>query len=354
MSEIELCNISKSFGGIVGVNSMTLTIARGEFVSFLGPSGCGKTTTLNMVAGFFDPDDGEIIIGGETMRGRPPHLRNLGMVFQNFALFPHMTVFDNVAFGLQMRSLPRGDIAARVRETLAMVRLAEYEDRYPKQLSGGQMQRVALARAVVVRPVALLLDEPFSSLDASLREQLRAEVREIQRQLGITTIFVTHDQGEALEMSDRIVVMNQGRVEQIGSPSEIYEQSENSFVAGFIGRTNILRGTVAAGEGPLATVKCGSIDVRVPRVMLGNRCGEVALTVRPEKIVVAPSSQLANRFGATVTRRAYLGSLTQCVVMAGTVELLLQRQNAGATRDLAPGQSIEIGWDPFDCRIIND
>jgi ABC-type Fe3+/spermidine/putrescine transport system ATPase subunit len=265
-----------------------------------------------------------------------------------------MTVFNNVAFGLQMQSLPREDIAARVRETLAMVRLAGYEDRYPKQLSGGQMQRVALARAVVVRPVALLLDEPFSSLDASLREQMRTEVREIQRQPGITTIFVTHDQGEALEMSDRIVVMNQGRVEQIGSPTEIYEKSTNAFVAGFVGRTNILRGKVAATDGELATVKCGPIDVRVPRALLGGRSGEVVLTVRPERVLVRPAPQIANRFGGTLARRTYLGSLTQCVVSVGAVELLLQWQNDGLDVRVEPGQPIEIGWEPSDCRIVND
>jgi ABC-type Fe3+/spermidine/putrescine transport system ATPase subunit len=307
-----------------------------------------------MIAGFFDPDEGEIVIGGESMRNRPPHLRNLGMVFQNFALFPHMTVFNNVAFGLQMQSLPHEDIAARVRETLAMVRLAGYEDRYPKQLSGGQMQRVALARAVVVRPVALLLDEPFSSLDASLREQMRTEVREIQRQLGITTIFVTHDQGEALEMSDRIVVMNQGRVEQTGSPTEIYEKSTNAFVAGFVGRTNILRGKVAVTDGELATVKCGPIDVRVPRALLGGRSGEVVLTVRPERVLVRPAPQVANRLGGTLVRRTYLGSLTQCVVSVGAIELLLQWQNAGVDVRVEPGQPIEIGWEPSDCRIVND
>src|SRR2546421_3059511 len=246
MARLELINLSKLYGEHAAVAGVTLDVADGEFLVLLGPSGCGKTTTLRMIAGFVEPSGGSATIGGTDVTYLPPWRRNTGMVFQSYALFPHMTVAENVAFGLEMRKISKTDIAARAKEVLRMVRLDGYADRLPRQLSGGQQQRVALARALAVRPDVLLLDEPLSNLDAKLREEVRIEIRELQRKLGLTTIMVTHDQEEALTMADRLVVMSHGKVQQIGSQRDLYEHPANAFVAGFVGRTNFVRGRVEA------------------------------------------------------------------------------------------------------------
>ena len=240
---VALRNLVKNYDGtsVPAVNGINLEIEEGEFVSFLGPSGCGKTTTLNMVAGFFAPTSGSILLNGQSVEALPPHRRGIGLVFQDYALFPHMTVEENVGFGLAMRKVAKAEMARRVGEALELVRLNGYGDRKPSQLSGGQMQRVALARALVIRPSVLLLDEPLSNLDLKLRESMRVEIMRIHRQTKITTLFVTHDQGEALVMSDRIAVMNAGNVEQFGTPSEIYERPRTRFVAEFIGSMNLFR-----------------------------------------------------------------------------------------------------------------
>ncbi len=292
VADVELRNVSKVFDtSVVAVDGVSLEIEPGEFFSLLGPSGCGKTTTLRMIAGFEMPTSGEIYIEGRPMGETPPFRRNVNTVFQNYALFPHMTVADNVAFGLRMKRVPRDEIARRVREALQLVRLAGFEDRYPRQLSGGQQQRVALARALINRPRVLLLDEPLGALDLKLRKEMQLELKHLQMTVGITFIYVTHDQEEALTMSDRIAVMNAGRVLQVGTPLEIYERPSNRFVADFIGESNFLDGRVVELNGQCATVL---IDDHLPlpaRVQDELAVGEqVTIAIRPEKIRLHPSA----------------------------------------------------------------
>jgi putative spermidine/putrescine transport system ATP-binding protein len=346
---IELQDVSKRFGGVEAVRRLSLSVQKGELVSLLGPSGCGKTTTLNLIAGFLDPDEGKIVIDGVAVHGLPPYRRNLGMVFQNFALFPHMTVFENVAFGLRMRRIGREDIDRRVREALALVELSAYEARFRSELSGGQSQRVALARALVVRPTALLLDEPFSSLDANLREQLRAEVRQIQQRIGITTIFVTHDQSEALAMSDRIVVMNKGHIEQIGSPTEIYSASVNEFVARFVGQTNLLKGKVVARDEGMCKLAVGPLLI-IAEANYHGVGSEVTLGVRPEAICIDPKVEYENHFDAKLVQQTFLGPITHCTLDVQGISLRLQVQNARLGS--AIGSSIRIGWAAADSHVI--
>src|SRR6266851_4585522 len=283
MAFLEINDLRKVFGPISVVQNFALAVERGEFVSFLGPSGCGKTTTLRMVAGFEQPSSGTIRINGQDVTGLRPNQRNVGMVFQSYALFPNMTVAENVGFGLKVAKRPAAEIRARVEEMLALIRLPALAGRYPYQLSGGQQQRVALARAIAIKPKVLLLDEPLSALDAKIRVSLREEIRSVQRSLGITTIYVTHDQEEALSMSDRIVVMNEGRIEQIGTPFEIYNFPRTRFVASFVGTLNILRGRVVdATSGRIAV---DDQPITAARGMGGLQNGEVrSLALRPEAV----------------------------------------------------------------------
>jgi spermidine/putrescine ABC transporter ATP-binding subunit len=298
---LELQGLEKHFGVHRAVAAIDLTVRPGEFVTLLGPSGCGKTTTLNMIAGFLVPDVGTIRLNGRLIQDLPAHKRDLGLVFQDYALFPHRTCAENIAFGLRMRRVPRPEIAQRVREALAMVRLDGFGDRRPAQLSGGQRQRVALARALVIRPALLLLDEPLSNLDLKLREEMRVEISSLQRRLGIATVFVTHDQDEALTMSDRIAVMRDGRIEQIGTARDIYERPATAFVATFIGTMNMLRSDV------LSQTKCGGMR-------LGAGIGPVdqsLLTIRPERLkLAAPDTapQGAIAWPCSIERVTYLGS----------------------------------------------
>src|SRR6266702_5275377 len=286
---IRLDDVTKTFDGrVLAVDGVTLDIAAGEFFSLLGPSGCGKTTSLRMIAGFELPDSGRVHVGGKDITDLPVHRRDMGMVFQSYALFPHRTVAENVAFGLRMREVPRAEIERRVKAALALVALTGLEERKPGQLSGGQQQRVALARALVVEPPVLLCDEPLGALDRKLRQQMQFELKELQKRLGVTLVFVTHDQEEALAMSDRIAVMNSGRVEQIGTPVEIYDQPETRFVADFIGDTNIFRGERVA-------------NATIPRLSVGNGLtltlpssahigmGFLSVALRPEKIGLSPA-----------------------------------------------------------------
>jgi putative spermidine/putrescine transport system ATP-binding protein len=268
MARLELGRLSKHFGPTVAVHDVSLDVRDGEFVVLLGPSGCGKTTTLRMIAGFLAPTSGRVRIGDKDVTTLPPWKRNAGMVFQSYALFPHLTVAENVAFGLEMRKLPQSDIPERVAEALRLVRLEGLAERLPRQLSGGQQQRVALARALVIRPDVLLLDEPLSNLDAKLRETVRVEIRELQRQLGSTTVMVTHDQEEALIMADRLVVMSEGSVRQIGSQRDLYERPADRFVAGFVGRSNLLPGKVV-GPGKFQTE--GGVAIACADGALGSR-----------------------------------------------------------------------------------
>src|ERR1700730_4801320 len=295
MARLDIESLAKRYGDFYAVRDVSLTVADGEFLVLLGPSGCGKTTTLRMVAGFIEPTSGMVRLGGADVTLLPPWKRNAGMVFQSYALFPHLTVAQNVAFGLEMRKLARADIERRVEEVLALVRLKGYGDRLPRQLSGGQQQRVALARALAIRPDVLLLDEPLSNLDAKLRQEVRVEIRERQRQLGLTTVMVTHDQEEALTMADRLVVMNEGLVRQVGTQEDLYERPTDRFVAGFVGRSTFIEGQIETpgrvrSEGGLALV-CN-----------GTASGAATLALRPERIIVAmePPADMDNSFPGVV------------------------------------------------------
>src|ERR1700742_3443214 len=278
MAKLEIQNLVKRYGDFHAVRDVSLSVADGEFLVLLGPSGCGKTTTLRMVAGFIEPTAGQVKLGGNDVTLLPPWKRNTGMVFQSYALFPHLTVAQNVAFGLEMRKLPKADIDRRVEEALALVRLSGFGGRLPRQLSGGQQQRVALARALAIRPDVLLLDEPLSNLDAKLRQEVRVEIRELQRQLGLTTVMVTHDQEEALIVADRLVVMNEGSVRQIGSQRDLYERPADRFVAGLVGRSTFLDGRVIA-PGQFETAGGLSLQCRH-----SDTIGPAALALRPERL----------------------------------------------------------------------
>jgi ABC-type Fe3+/spermidine/putrescine transport system ATPase subunit len=308
-SRLDISRLSKSFQGKTVLNDLSLSIADGEFVSLLGPSGCGKTTTLNLVAGFFAPDRGTIELDGRDITPLPTHERGVSMVFQNYALFPHMTIEQNIGFGLKMAGKPAGLIAQRVEEMLQLVQLPGVGKRFPRQLSGGQQQRIGLARALAVHPGLLVLDEPMSNLDAKLRRQMQLELREILQRVGTTTLYVTHDQEEALAMSDRVVVMNEGQIEQIGSPTTIYYAPETHFVAGFVGESNFLDGDVTAVAQDRATVQVGSghpVSV-VLRGGIRPQVGDaMTLLLRPEHIRIAPRG--APGHPATITALAFGGS----------------------------------------------
>ena len=342
MAHLEIHDVRRTFGEVHAVRDVSLRIERGEFVSLLGPSGSGKTTTLRIVAGFETPDAGVVLLGGTDITGLPPQRRNMGMVFQSYALFPNMTAAQNVAFGLRIRRVPGAQVQARVDELLAMVGLREKGGRYAHQLSGGEQQRVALARALAPEPDVLLLDEPLSALDARIRVALRGEIRHIQRSLGITTLYVTHDQEEALALSDRIVVFHQGRVEQAGTPREVYEQPATPFVAEFVGTTNRLAGVL---ENP-ATGTCRIGDQRVSFDTLpeGAVAGdEVEIRLRPERVALGPdpagaSSPLEGRVRDVV----YLGGHTLVQVSVSGQDLWMDRAQQGLAVDLAVGDAVRV------------
>ncbi|UCF91051.1 MAG: ABC transporter ATP-binding protein [Desulfobacterales bacterium] len=315
MIDLELKNVTKRFGAFTAVKDFSIAVEAGEFVSFLGPSGCGKTTTLRMIAGFLEPTEGEIFIQGQKVNDLPPYHRDSGMVFQNYALFPHMTVFDNIAFGLRYRKVPKNEIKDRVMQMLQLVQLPGLEGRRPAQLSGGQQQRIALARALVIKPKLLLFDEPLSNLDAKLREQLRVELRQIQQEVGITSIFVTHDQEEALSLSDRIVVMNAGEMIQSGTPYEIYEKPQSLFVGEFIGQSSFIDGRVAAVQGTETLVELGNgLTMGVSGVGAIAKGDKVKILIRAERISVMQDSAQKHLEGrlnvlkGVITDVSYLGS----------------------------------------------
>jgi len=340
MARLDLEGIAKRYGEFHAVRDVTLTVADAEFVVLLGPSGCGKTTTLRMVAGFTEPSAGHVRLAGADITALPPWRRNAGLVFQSYALFPHLTVAQNVAFGLEMRKLARAEIAQRVDEVLALVRLAGYGARLPRQLSGGQQQRVALARALAIRPDVLLLDEPLSNLDAKLRQEVRVEIRELQRQLGITTVMVTHDQEEALTMADRLVVMHEGTVRQVGSQRDLYERPADRFVAGFVGRSTFLEGTL---EAPGRFRTDGGLDL----ACVGSGRGRGVLALRPERLQVAaaPIVALDNRLPGTVEFVSYLGALTDIHVRVSPADrLVVQIANREGGFAPAVGQAVHVGW----------
>ena len=339
-SHLVLDHLEKRFGaGPPAVASLSLEVERGELLGLLGPSGCGKTTTLRMIGGLTESTGGHVTVGGRDVTGLPPHLRDMGIVFQNYALFPHMTVAGNVAFGLEMRRQPKAEIAAKVERALAMVHLAGLGHRRPRELSGGQQQRVALARALVIEPSILLLDEPLSNLDAKLREEMRTEIRDIQKRLGITTIFVTHDQVEALAMCDRIAVMRAGLLEQIGTPFEIYEQPATPFVADFVGRINKLDGT----RGPDGTITAGHLRLRAAAA---GPAGPVTVMMRPHRIAFAsePAGPEWNEASGTIRRATYVGDVMSCEVDCQGVALTVERHTHPGLPIPREGEAARLAW----------
>jgi spermidine/putrescine ABC transporter ATP-binding subunit len=351
---IELRNVTKCYGDIVANDHINLRIRRGELMTLLGPSGCGKTTALRCITGHNTPDEGRVYIDGEDVTDLPTHKRELGMVFQNFALFPHMTVYENVEFPLMIRRLPKAERHEKVTEALRLIHLDGYEEHYPRQLSGGQQQRVGLARALVYRPKVLLLDEPLSNLDAKLREEMRFEIRELIDRLGITAVYVTHDQAEALALSDRVAVMHAGRLEQVGTPDEIYDRPQSRFVADFIGLSDFLEGRVTEVDraNGTATVAVEGLRIDVattPEMPVGQ---EVLLFVRPNDIDLLPATHPAgsNVFDAAVALMTYLGDrIDYRIAVAGGPTLRVQTD--GKVR-FEQGASVKVRLPVERCRVI--
>lgn len=326
MAYLSLKNVTKQYGNAIVVDNFNLEIEKGEFVSFLGPSGCGKTTTLRMVAGFEDPTHGKITLGGVDITGKAPNQRNVGMIFQAYALFPNLTVAQNISFGLRIRRESQSEIRNRVQEMLELVHLEQHADKYPYQLSGGQQQRVSLARALAVRPEVLLLDEPLSALDAKIRLVLRAEIRAIQKRLGITAIFVTHDQEEALSISDRIVVMNAGKIEQIGTPFQIYNFPETAFVAGFVGTLNT--GTAEVIDPAEGLLNLDGVQLTTSHAPDHSRKGdEVRIAIRPERFSFASEGKKANVMECVIENITFLGSIVRIQVLVGRTRFYMDTFN---------------------------
>jgi spermidine/putrescine transport system ATP-binding protein len=345
--DVELRAVTKRFEDVVAVNAVDIAFERGKFFALLGPSGCGKTTTLRMIGGFEEPTEGVILLGDRAVTGLPPYKRDVNTVFQSFALFPHLSVYENVAFGLRRRGVERAELRQRVGEALDLVALSDLGRRKPRQLSGGQQQRVALARALVNRPRVLLLDEPLGALDLKLRKQMQLELKRIQHEVGITFIHVTHDQEEAMTMADVIAVMHDGRIEQLGSPTELYERPRTAFVAGFLGVSNLLRG-IADGDG-IVTLDT-NIAIRVPAA--AGRRGPVAVGIRPEKMRIGAGE--ANRLSGEVTERSYIGVSSQYIVQTdvGAVTVYVQNLDPGAEM-ARPGDYVTLSWSP-DAMFVVD
>ncbi|PRD40787.1 Fe3+/spermidine/putrescine ABC transporter ATP-binding protein [Phyllobacterium phragmitis] len=348
MGTLSLQGLRKEYGQSVAVERVDIDVGEGELVSLLGPSGCGKTTTLRMVAGFIEPTEGRVVIAGQDVTKMPAYARQTGMVFQSYALFPHMTVAGNVGFGLEMRGVGRAERDRHIMEALKLVQLDHLSERLPRQLSGGQQQRVALARALVINPEVFLLDEPLSNLDAKLRAQVRGEIRALQQRLGLTTLLVTHDQEEALTMSDRLIVMEGGRVRQVGTAEELYENPADAFVADFVGRCNIVKGTI---EGSAMRSESGSL---LPCRMEGAPANASVLALRPERIAMQPGtdgSGLTARIGAVL----YLGAQTEYQLdLDGTVLTAIRPtpQDNDALRHIKTGDTVNISWDPAAARLL--
>ena len=350
MAYLELTGIVKSFGATQVVRSFDLAVDKGEFVSFLGPSGCGKTTVLRMIAGFETPSAGRITVEGHEITHLPPAKRNIGMVFQAYALFPNLTVGQNVGFGLKLAGVPAAERKARVMEMLDIIKLPHLADRYPYQLSGGQQQRVALARALAVRPKILLLDEPLSALDAKIRVSLREEIRTLQRQLGITTIFVTHDQEEALSISDRIVVMYEGKADQIGSPFEIYNAPKTKFVASFVGTLNILEADIV--DAGLARLSIDGREVSASTGFGAEAGHRLSVALRPEAVTLGSHDDTRNRMIGLVEDVAFLGSVVRIRVRFDRQAISLDTFNDPAAPPPARGASVAVCFKPEDLIVL--
>jgi spermidine/putrescine transport system ATP-binding protein len=346
IADVRLDNVTKRFDDVVAVDDISLEIERGSFFALLGPSGCGKTTTLRMIGGFEEPTAGTIYLGDEPVSGKPPYKRDVNTVFQSYALFPHLTIFENVAFGLRRKGVRKNDLRGRVLSILELVGLSGFDKRKPRQLSGGQQQRVALARALVNKPRVLLLDEPLGALDLKLRKQMQLELKAIQHDVGITFIHVTHDQDEAMTMADGIAIMNAGKIEQLGAPADLYERPQTAFVASFLGISNLLPGSVT---GPDSVRLDEGTEVRVPREALDGRTGRVAVGVRPEKIRIGHAEE--NRLTGRLLETAYVGVATQYVIetRAGNVSMYVQNSEPGV-REQAPS---EISWSPDSTFVVD-
>ncbi len=346
--DIRLIGLTKRFDDVVAVDGISLDIDRGHFFALLGPSGCGKTTTLRMIGGFEEPTEGRIELGGVDVAPLPPYKRDVNTVFQSYALFPHLSIFENVAFGLRRRGVKAGEVRRRVVESLDLVGLAGLEKRKPRQLSGGQQQRIALARALVNRPRVLLLDEPLGALDLKLRKEMQLELKRIQHEVGITFVHVTHDQEEAMTMADRIVIMNGGHIEQLGTPSELYERPRTAFVAGFLGASNLLEATVSGDD--RVTLAEGSV-VQLPHGMLAGRTGTVQIGVRPEKLRIGEGD--TNSLSGIVTESAYIGVSTQYIVdtPAGPVTVYVQNDRTGG--QVAAGERLTLSWSPESTFVVD-
>jgi putative spermidine/putrescine transport system ATP-binding protein len=348
---LELESVHKEYGPTTVVHDFNLSVARGEFVSFLGPSGCGKTTTLRMVAGFETPTGGAIRIDGKDVTNLRPNQRNVGMVFQSYALFPNLTVADNIGFGLKVARRSKAEKDARVAEMLAMIKLPQLGSRYPYQLSGGQQQRVALARAIAIKPQVLLLDEPLSALDAKIRLSLREEIRALQRDLGITTIYVTHDQEEALSMSDRIVVMNEGRVEQIGAPFEIYNYPRTRFVASFVGTLNILQGRIV--DPATGRIAVDGQEITAVRGVVDGAAGDVrAVALRPEAIVLNGEGGSRNQIKGTIDEVNFLGAVVRIRVRIAENSVSLDTFNSPTAPPPKRGDQVTLSFAPEDVLML--
>lgn len=355
--DVELHKVFKVYDGETAVRGIDLNVQQGEFFSILGPSGCGKTTTLRLVAGFEEPTGGEVLIRGKSMLNVPPYRRPVNTVFQSYALFSHLTVWENIAFGLRLRKCSRSEVQERVGDALRLVKMESFARRYPAQLSGGQQQRVALARALVNRPAVVLLDEPLGALDLKLRKEMQVELSNLHQELGVTFIMVTHDQEEALSLSDRIAVMNMGRIEQIGTPSEIYEHPQTPFVADFIGDTNLFQGRVESTQAStlqVTTDKGLKIFVKSQDSWNGTPPSEVVVSVRPEKIQVGASelSEQMNCYEGTLKHVMYLGTHVHCIVelLTGESLIVLQPNRSESLPELhAP---VRVYWSAKDCLAL--
>lgn len=359
-NDVEIKGAFKQFGANVVLNGIDLEVKQGELLTLLGPSGCGKSTTLNLIAGFLDPDRGEVHIKGNNVTKVPPYKRDLGMVFQTYSLFPHMTVYENLSFGLKLRKVGKAEQKKKISKALELVKMSGLENRYPRELSGGQRQRVAISRALVVEPELLLLDEPLSNLDAKLRHELRAEIKRLQKEIGVTTIFVTHDQEEALSMSDRVVVMNAGKIEQISTPTEIYNHPKTEFVFQFIGKSNCFEGNVSAVDKRKVAVKIGSDITHVDtNNVMGNESNlktgdEVKLYIRPEKLQIVSldekSSSPLDFHRAKISQMNYLGTSWEInVLLQGkSIQVLTSAFDSSWQN----GSEVLIGWSPSEVMLV--
>ena len=352
MARVLLDNVVKRYGSVVALDRLALEVHEGEFITLLGPSGCGKTTTLRMIAGFVEPSEGRICLGDDDVTAVPPQDRAIGMVFQNYALFPHLTIEENIGFSLKQRSVPRGAIARRVSELLELVKLPDVAKRYPSEISGGQQQRVALARAVASPPRVLLMDEPLGALDLKLRESMQTEIRRFQQELKITTVYVTHDQTEAMTMSDRIAVMNLGRLEQLGTPREIYRSPRTRFVANFIGRINLLPGRISGRDQNVVIVETAIGRLHASASGFDGTAS-VTLGIRPEHVApVGPdASPGMNRLEGRIVSQTYSGNLLYVVVSANNgTEIMVEAKPNCAMGDV--GNAVTIGWSPDETIVL--